>query len=57
MSSTAPIIPREDIDELRDHCREFIDQMHQSHATAMARTKLDEMIYWLRVAREREVTR
>lgn len=47
-----------DIDELRDHCRAFIDQMgHQSQATAMARTQLDEMIYWLRVARDREAGR
>jgi hypothetical protein len=59
MSSTeAPAAPNADIDELRDHCRAFIDRMdRQSQATAMARTQLDEMIYWLRVARDREVAR
>jgi hypothetical protein len=59
MSSTdAPIDRNADIDELRDHCRWFIDRMdRQSQATAMARTQLDEMIYWLRVSRDRDAAR
>jgi hypothetical protein len=59
MSSTEiPAEPNADIDELRAHCSAFIDRIEpQSRATALARTQLGEMIYWLRVARDREATR
>jgi len=43
-----------EVDELRDHCRKVIDAMRaRRRELAMAKTKLDEMVYWLRLAKER----
>ena len=46
--------PRDDIDELRDHCRAFLDEQSRSTQVALARSKMDEMIFWLRANRSRE---
>lgn len=52
ISPTTDIGSTADIDALRDHCHAFIEQQIQrsgpSPALAMAKSKTDEMIYWLR---------
>jgi len=44
-----------DIDALNDLCLEFIEARGRSHANSMARSKLGEMIYWLRADEARRV--
>jgi hypothetical protein len=44
----------DDIDELRHHCRAFLNAERPSTQISLARSKLDEMIYWLRAHRARE---
>ena len=51
--SIRPADDRDDIDELRAHCKAFIDAMGSGHQISMARTKLSEMVFWLRAFRER----
>jgi hypothetical protein len=48
-----PIGAYPDIDELRDHIQSFLRQERPRHdqALAVARTKADELIYWLRANR------
>ena len=39
------------VDELRAHCKQFIDTLPgdpKGHHISQARSKLDEMIFWLR---------
>jgi hypothetical protein len=53
-SSEIRVAEPDDIDELRHHCRAFLNAERQSHQISMARSKLDEFIYWLRAHRARE---
>ena len=47
---------RDDIDELRMHCTAFMDREGGAGTDlSMARTKMDEMIFWLRRHRERSI--
>ena len=48
-----PADDRDDIDALREQCFAFINGQGQSEALAYAKTKADEMIFWLRRHRER----
>lgn len=44
------------IDEFRDHCRAFIAEIERGGPSlnlAMAKSKADEMIYWLRADEQR----
>lgn len=49
-----PPVVGNDIDALRDHCRAYLDALRPSLQVRMARSKLDEFIYWLRAYRARE---
>jgi hypothetical protein len=44
----------DDIDTLKTHCLSFINHQGHSEALAMSKTKLEEMILWLRRHRERQ---
>ena len=44
----------QEVDELRDHCQKVIAAMRaRRRELALAKSKLDEMVYWLRLAKER----
>ena len=45
----------DDIDEFRSHCVAFLNAQGAGDPLSMARTKMDEMIFWLRRHRERAV--
>jgi hypothetical protein len=44
----------DDIDILRAHCTAFMVSQGKSEALSMAKSKLEEMIFWLRRHRERQ---
>jgi hypothetical protein len=46
-----PPLDNDAVDQLRDQCRSFIDRLPgdpKSHQIGQARTKLDEMHFWLK---------
>lgn len=51
-----PVSPIHDpVDHLRDHCRKVIASMEGTKKElALAKSKLDEMVYWLRLARQKD---
>jgi hypothetical protein len=48
----------DDIDGLRTHCKTFIDAMQlrlgegRAHQISMSRSMLEQMVFWLRAARQ-----
>jgi hypothetical protein len=47
-----PPAATDDIDLLEAQCRAFIDRLGRGDASAMARTKLAEMTFWMRSQRQ-----
>ena len=47
-----PLGDVDEIDRLRQHCSSAIDALGAGDGSAMARTKLAEMIFWMRAQKE-----
>lgn len=50
-AGAVPPLGTDAVDQLRDHIKTFIDRMPgdpKGHAISQARSRMDEMVFWLR---------